>query len=160
MNLFSGDSYIDFEEFMSRAPEIKFFERAKDLVDNNMSSLDENILTEVKRERKKRCFHWFGKSFNGLARRISTSDSDFVNMYSYFSFLSHGSLSVICGDSLMDENPFSEDAQLFDTEELFWAGANLDIATKCYTSTWNYIAIMLKANQVTLPTRHINYTLF
>jgi hypothetical protein len=101
---------------------------------------DDQIVKRAKRDRERRRWYWFGRSFSGLAREVTQEGEDLEKLYHLASAQAHGVWDVTFGVSIPEPGVllFGESPDAITS--LRWATELVDRATRQSLLIWNEIA--------------------
>jgi hypothetical protein len=113
-----------------------------------LSKYDQDVIEELRAQRAKRRFNWFGTSFTELARRVSIGHEDLAGAYGIISSEHHGVWDLTIGVAAPD--PGVLDFRGYpDLEANYQRAADLvDEATQRYAQIWNDVARIVGAPTV------------
>jgi hypothetical protein len=110
-----------------------------------LKKYDPHIITEIKQDRSKGKWYWFGKSFSKIAGIVSREGEDLKTLYQLQSADMHGSWGLTFGVSnpklgSLDFRGYPDKATMY-----VWAADSLDLATQTFVNIWNDVATAVGA---------------
>lgn len=131
---------LEFVEKLEQFKDSDFGRQGYQEAMDQLGKYDDQIVKRASRDRERRRWYWFGRSFSGLARDVARDGEDLEKLYHLTSAQAHGVWDVTFGVSspepgvlLFGESP---DA----TTSFRWATELVDRATQQTILIWNEIA--------------------
>ncbi|HCK65281.1 MAG TPA: hypothetical protein DHW49_03370 [Anaerolineae bacterium] len=119
------------------------FKKISDIV----SSLDQDLINEIKSRRKKNTYNWFGKTFSQLAKDVSREGEDLRTIYQTISADVHGTWDIVL--NVRSSSEHIDFRGYPDMKTLYLRSAeNLYQITNQYMELWNEIAKSVGAQEV------------
>lgn len=118
--------------------------------ERQLKEYDPDIVEEIREDRAKRIWYWFGKSFSSLAEAVSGTGQDLKTVYQLRSAEMHGSWALTFG--VANPEPGSLDLRGYPNRAVMyeWAADLVDESVRLYVSIWNAIAQVVKAPAVSI----------
>jgi hypothetical protein len=115
---------------------------------NRVLGFDKDLISEIKQERKRRQYNWFGCTYSKLAKNISRDGQDLESAYQVISGDMHGSWNLALDVSnpepgVLDIRGYPDNRTLY-----LRAAEMLDQATDIYINIWNETADSVGARRV------------
>lgn len=117
-------------------------------VSNKLSRFDKELVDEIMKERKKRSYNWFGKTFSQLAKDVSREGEDLKSIYQIISADVHGTWNLAIDvdnpePALLDFRGYPDETTLY-----IRSAETLYQVTNLYIKLWNVIAKSVGAQEV------------
>lgn len=140
-------------EYLEKLESLKDHDDVKngyDYVLEQLTHHNQNTIDEIKSERERRIFNWFGRSFSKLAVDVSKEGEDLRGAYQLISADLHGTWRLALDvanpqPGILDFRGYPDKTTMYR-----WAADLLDQSTILYVNTWNEVAVVLGAPEVYL----------
>jgi hypothetical protein len=139
---------IDYLEKISVQKDHENISDAYKEVSDKLSDLDNELIDEIMKERKKGLYNWFGKSFSQLAKDVSQEGEDLRSLYQIISAEVHGTWNLALDvdnpePGLLDFRGYPDKTTLY-----IRTAETLYQVTNDYMRLWNIIAKSVGAQEV------------
>ena len=131
---------LEFVEKLEQFKDTDFGRQGYQEAIDQVAKYDDQIVKRAKRDRERRKWYWFGRSFSTLAREVAREGEDLEKLYHLTSAQAHGVWDVTFGVSSPEPGVllFGESPDALTS--LRWATELVDRATQQSVLIWNEIA--------------------
>jgi len=140
--------YVEFLEKMNLVKDDKHIQGVYKDTSELLSQVDKDLVEEIKNERGKRLFYWFGSSFSQLAKNVSRMGENLKAVYQIISADVHGSWNLAL--DVKHSKPGCLDFRGYPDKTTMYvrAAQKLYQVTNLYMNLWNEIAESVGAPKV------------
>ena len=131
---------LEFLEKLEQFKDSNFGQQGYQEALDQLAKYDDQIVKRAKRDRERRRWYWFGRSFSRLAREVGREGEDLEKLYHLTSAQAHGVWDVTFAVSSPEPGVllFGESPDALTS--LIWATELIDRATQQSILIWNEIA--------------------
>jgi len=144
----SASGCMEYLEKLDILKDHDYIKGAYEEISEKLALYDENLVDEIKRERKKRINYWFGRSFSQLAKDVSREGEDLRSVYQIISADIHGAWDLTLDVDNPEPGVLNFRGYPDKTTMYIRAAEMLDQVTTLYMNLWNEIAESVGAQGV------------
>jgi hypothetical protein len=139
---------VEYLEKLNILKDNEYINKANKEISEKLSSYDIDLIDDIRRERKKGIYYWFGRSFSQLAKNVSRAGEDLKSAYQIISADIHGTWNLTLDVNNPEPNILDFCGYPDKTTLFIRAAEMLYQVTSLFMNLWNEIAESVGAQRV------------